>query len=625
VLLQLMNVSVSFGAASLLDQVDFQIDRGERVCLLGRNGSGKSTLLRIVAGDIAADDGVIQRASGVRVASLPQDVPPLSGSVFAVAAGGLGDLGALLSRHQALSQQIAVGDTSRMGELDTVQQELEAADGWTLRPRVQQALTRLGLDPEQAFGSLSGGLKRRVLLARTLVAEPDLLLLDEPTNHLDIEAITWLEEFLLGFPGALLFVSHDRRFLQRLSTRIVELDRGRLISYPGDYDAYLSRKASSLEAESAQNALFDKKLAQEEAWLRQGVKARRTRNEGRVRALLAMREERRQRRERQGAARLALQEAERSGRLVVEARDVSYRAGNRLLIKDFSTTILRGDKVGIVGPNGAGKTTLLGLLLGTLQPDAGRIRFGTRLDSAYFDQLRHQLDEEASVVDNVAAGSDTVLVNGKPKHIIGYLQDFLFTPDRSRTPIKALSGGERSRLLLAKLFTRPANLLVLDEPTNDLDVETLELLEDLLIEFAGSVLLVSHDRTFLNNVCTNILAFEGEGAVREYVGGYDDWLRQRRMPAAETAAKQAPPAKPPSHKPLRQKLSYSEQRELQMLPGRIEQLEEEVAALQMRLADAALYRDRPEDVGEVRTRLERVEHALEGAFARWEALESQRG
>jgi ATP-binding cassette subfamily F protein uup len=610
-----------------LDHADFQIERGERVCLLGRNGSGKSTLLKIIAGDLGVDDGVIHRRSGVRIGALPQEVPPeMSGRVFEVAASGLGDAGALISRHQALTQRLATGDDTALDELGSIQHELDAVDGWTLGPRVEQVLTRLELDPDQDFSALSGGLKRRVLLARALVAEPDLLLLDEPTNHLDIQAINWLEEFLLGFSGALMFVSHDRRFLQRLSTRIVELDRGRLTSYPVDYTTYLARKEAELEAESTQSALFDKRLAQEEAWIRQGIKARRTRNEGRVRALQAMREEHRQRRERQGVAKIAVQEAERSGRLVVEATDLSYSIGERPLIKRFSTTIMRGDKVGIVGPNGVGKTTLIRLLLGTLTPDSGTIRMGTRLEVAYFDQLRHQLDEEASVIDNVAEGSDTVLVNGKPKHIVGYLQDFLFAPERSRTPVKALSGGERGRLLLAKLFTRPANLLVLDEPTNDLDVETLELLEDLLIEFTGTVLVVSHDRAFLDNICTNIIAFEGEGEVHDYVGGYEDWLRQRQPKPPP-----APPARPATEKKPaapqaggRQRLSYKEQRELDTLPAQIEQLETEIGELQAQLANPDLYREQPDNVALATAQLEQAEQKLEHAFARWEELEGRR-
>ncbi|NLO79181.1 MAG: ATP-binding cassette domain-containing protein [Xanthomonadaceae bacterium] len=624
-LVRLSGVSVGFGAAPLLDGVEFQIERGERVCLVGRNGSGKSTLLRVIAGELEVDDGVVQRMPELRVGTLPQEVPAgMGGKVFAVAASGLGELGELLARHQTLSQRLASGDQGCLDELDRVQQALEATGGWALGPRVEQVLSRLQLDPGQDFSSLSGGLKRRVLLARALVTEPDLLILDEPTNHLDIDAITWLEEFLLAYPGALLFVSHDRRFLQRLATRIVELDRGRLRSYPGDYQTYLDRKAAELEVESVHNALFDKRLAQEEAWLRQGIKARRTRNEGRVRALMAMREERRRRREQLGTAKIGLQEAERSGRLVVEAENIRYGIGNRLLIKDFSTTILRGDKIGIVGPNGAGKTTLIRLLLGELQPDAGRIRRGTRLEVAYFDQLRDQLDEEASVLDNVAEGSDRVLVNGKPKHIIGYLRDFLFTPERARTPVKALSGGERARLLLAKLFTRPANLLVLDEPTNDLDVETLELLEGLLVEFAGTVLLVSHDRAFLDNVCTNIIAFEGDGVVRDYVGGYQDWQRQR--PAAAPAPRPPTQAKASTRKQaVRPKLSYREQRELEALPQRIEQLEQAIGQLQRQLADPELYRQRPDEVAQATARLEALEQELEQAFERWEALEALKG
>lgn len=626
-LLRLADVNVSFGAAPLLEQADFQIERGERVCLVGRNGSGKSTLLKVIAGELGVDDGIIQRTPSLRIGALPQDVPPeLTGSIFAIAASGLGELGPLLAKHQALSQQLAAGDNNCMDELGKIQHALDAADGWTLGPRVEQVLSRLQLDPNQEFSALSGGVKRRVLLARALVIEPDLLLLDEPTNHLDIDAITWLEEFLLNYPGALMFVSHDRHFLQRLATRIVELDRGHLTSYPGDYETYLNRKAAELEAESTQDALFDKRLAQEEAWIRQGIKARRTRNEGRVRALKAMREERKQRRERQGAASLALQEAERSGRLVVEADSIRYSIDNRLLINDFSTTILRGDKVGIVGPNGVGKTTLIRLLLGALKPDAGSIRLGTRLEVAYFDQLRHQLDEEASVVDNVAEGSDTVLVNGRPKHIIGYLQDFLFTPERSRTPVKVLSGGERARLLLAKLFTRPANLLVLDEPTNDLDIETLELLEGLLVEFNGTVLVVSHDRAFLDNICTNIIAFEGDGIVQDYVGGYQDWLRQRPAPAAEPVTKQPVPAKQPTRSQApRTRMSYREKRELEELPQRIEQLEQEIGQLQEKLADPELYRERPEEVSQASSQLEALEQELEVAFERWESLESQKG
>ena len=627
-LVQLLGVSVGFGAAPLLDHVDLRIDRGERVCLVGRNGSGKSTLLKVLTGELKPDDGALQVAGGVTVAALPQEVPVgLSGSVFEVAAGGLGELGELLSRYQALSHQLAAGETERLSELEQVQHALEAAGGWQLRPRVEQVLTRLDLPPDASFDALSGGLKRRALLARALVAQPDLLLLDEPTNHLDITAITWLEEFLLGYGGALLFISHDRRFLNRLATRIVELDRGRLTSFPGNYDAYLARKQAMLEAEAQQSALFDKKLAQEEAWIRQGIKARRTRNEGRVRALIAMREERRARRERQGVAKLGVQEADGSGKLVAVLEDVSYAIGAKPLIKKFSTTILRGDKIGIIGPNGAGKTTLLNIMLGRLAPDSGSVKLGTRLEVAYFDQLRNQLDENASVLDNVAGGSDKVVVNGAPKHVMGYLQDFLFPPERARVPVRALSGGERNRLLLAKLFTKPANVLVLDEPTNDLDVETLDLLEDLLMEFNGTVLLVSHDRAFLDNVVTGVLAFEGEGIVREYVGGYEDWLRQRPVAATDAPARRAPakeaPAAAPAARPERaRKLSFNEQRELEALPGRIEALENELAQLQARLGDTALYREQPAEVAALNARLAAAEAELEQAFARWEELEA---
>ena len=627
-LVQLLGVSVGFGAAPLLDRVDLRIDRGERVCLVGRNGSGKSTLLKVLNGELTPDEGSVQFAGGATVAALPQEVPVgLSGSVFDVVAGGLGEVGSLLGRYQALSQRLAAGETERLGELEQVQHALEASGGWQLRPRVEQVLSRLALPPEADFAALSGGLKRRALLARALVTQPDLLLLDEPTNHLDITAITWLEEFLLGFGGTLLFISHDRRFLDRLATRIIELDRGRLSSFPGSYQAYLDRKQAMLEAEAQQAAQFDKKLAQEEAWIRQGIKARRTRNEGRVRALLAMREERRARRERQGVAKLNVQEAEGSGKLVAVLENVSYAVDDKPLIRDFSTTILRGDKIGIIGPNGAGKTTLLNLILGRLAPDSGTVKLGTRLEVAYFDQLRNQLDEEASVLDNVAGGSDKVLVNGTPKHVIGYLQDFLFPPARARVPVKALSGGERNRLLLAKLFTKPANVLVLDEPTNDLDVETLDLLEELLIDFNGTVLLVSHDRAFLDNVVGAVLAFEGDGVVREYVGGYSDWLRQRptaptEPPARREPVKEAAPSKP-QQRP--RKLSFSQQRELEALPGRIEALEQELTQLQSRLADPELYRQQPTEVTALNARLAAVEAELEQAFARWEELEAVRG
>ncbi len=625
-LVRLRDIQLGFGGPPLLDGVELELEPGERVCLVGRNGCGKSTLLKLLAGELQADDGELAFRQGARVTRLGQEVPhDIQGSVFEVAASGEQALGAQLVEFERLSARLAEGDESAMEPMAVIQQQLEHEGGWELRQRVETVLSRMELDPQAPFESLSGGMKRRVLLARALVGEPDLLLLDEPTNHLDIAGIEWLEQFLLGFRGALLFITHDRAFLRALATRIVELDRGRLTSWPGDYDNFLRRRQEQREAEEKQNALFDKKLAQEEAWIRQGIKARRTRNEGRVRALKALREERSERRELGGSARIGVQEAERSGKLVVEAEHLAYRWAERPLINDFTTTILRGDKLGLIGPNGVGKSTLLKLLLGQIQPQAGRVKLGTKLEVAYFDQHRAQLDEEQSIRDNVSQGRDRISINGVDRHIVSYLQDFLFPPDRLNTPVKALSGGERNRLLLAKLFSKPANVLVLDEPTNDLDVETLELLESLLVEFDGTVLLVSHDRAFLNNVVTSCLAFEGEGVVNEYVGGYDDWLRQRpvRATAPAPAAKPKVEVKPetPAAPPARRKLSYKDQRELDALPQRIEALEEEQAELHTRLADPAFYQEAGEAVAEVNSRLKALEAELEEAYARWEALE----
>ncbi len=625
-LVRLRDIQLGFGGPPLLDGVELELEPGERVCLVGRNGCGKSTLLKLLAGELQADDGELAFRQGARVTRLGQEVPhDIQGSVFEVAASGEQALGAQLVEFERLSARLAEGDESAMEPMAVIQQQLEHEGGWELRQRVETVLSRMELDPQAPFESLSGGMKRRVLLARALVGEPDLLLLDEPTNHLDIAGIEWLEQFLLGFRGALLFITHDRAFLRALATRIVELDRGRLTSWPGDYDNFLRRRQEQREAEEKQNALFDKKLAQEEAWIRQGIKARRTRNEGRVRALKALREERSERRELGGSARIGVQEAERSGKLVVEAEHLAYRWAERPLINDFTTTILRGDKLGLIGPNGVGKSTLLKLLLGQIQPQAGRVKLGTKLEVAYFDQHRAQLDEEQSIRDNVSQGRDRISINGVDRHIVSYLQDFLFPPDRLNTPVKALSGGERNRLLLAKLFSKPANVLVLDEPTNDLDVETLELLESLLVEFDGTVLLVSHDRAFLNNVVTSCLAFEGEGVVNEYVGGYDDWLRQRpvRATAPAPAAKPKVEVKPETQAapPARRKLSYKDQRELDALPQRIEALEEEQAELHTRLADPAFYQEAGEAVAEVNARLKALEADLEEAYARWEALE----
>ncbi len=622
-LIVMRRVHLSFGGPPLLDGIDLQIEPGERIALVGRNGTGKSTLLRVIGGELAADDGEIVRQQGLRTARLTQDVPAdLSGPVFDVVAGGLGELGELLAAYHHVSHRVAhAPGAGLLAELERIQHELEAAGGWDLRLRVDTVLSRLELDAEALFEQLSGGLKRRVLLARALASEPDLLLLDEPTNHLDIDSIAWLEEFLLGYRGTLLLVTHDRMFLDRLATHIIELDRGQVTSWPGDYATYQRRKEAALGAEAEQSARFDKKLAQEEAWIRQGIKARRTRNEGRVRALQSLRRERAARRESAGQVRMQLQAAEASGKLVVEARDTGYAWEGRVIVRGLTTTLLRGDKVGIIGPNGCGKTTLLRILLGRLPPDSGRIRLGTRLEVAYFDQHRAQLDPEQSVRDNVAEGSDHVTVNGAPRHVIGYLQEFLFPPDRARTPVKALSGGERSRLLLARLFARPSNVLVLDEPTNDLDTDTLELLEDLLMDYPGTVLLVSHDRAFLDNVVTSTLVFEGEGRVNEYVGGYADWLRQRPppAPAARTAEKPAP-------KPARErsaKLSYKEQRELDTLPEQIEALEAEQESLHQQMADPATYQQGGTAITAAQARLEQVEAELEAAYQRWEALEAK--
>ncbi|KAB2898586.1 MAG: ATP-binding cassette domain-containing protein, partial [Dokdonella sp.] len=540
-LVQLLGVDYSVGGPLLLDQVDLVVEPRERVCIVGRNGAGKSTLLRLVAGELRPDDGEVRVQGGVRVARLAQEVPHgLAGSVFDVVAAALGELGALLAQFHQLSHQLEL--PGHADALARVQARIDAEQGWDLDRRVDGVLTRLELPAEARFADLSGGMKRRVLLARALVLAPDVLLLDEPTNHLDIEAIDWLEKLLLGFDGAVLFVTHDRRFLRALATRIVEIDRGRVTSWPGDYANYLRRREERLHAQAQANALFDRKLAAEEVWIRQGIKARRTRNEGRVRALQAMRRERAQRRELAGRARLRVADAAGSGRRVVEAKRITFAYGGQVIARDFSTTIQRGDRVGLIGANGSGKTTLLKLLLGELMPQSGTVTLGTQLQVAYFDQHRASLREDLSALDNVAEGREYIEIDGSRKHALGYLQDFLFAPERARAPITALSGGERNRLLLAKLFARPSNLLVMDEPTNDLDVETLELLEELLTDYRGTLLLVSHDRDFLDNVVTSTLVLEGAGRIGEYVGGYSDWLRQR--PAATVVA--APPRAVPA-------------------------------------------------------------------------------
>ena len=626
-ILTLNDVDFGVGGPLLLDGVDLAIEPGERIALIGRNGAGKSTLLRLLAGEIKPDDGDIRAETGVRVARLEQEVPrDAVGTVFDVVAAGLGALGALLADYHHLIHADAL-DTDALA---AVQSKIEDAGGWSVDQRVTETLARLQLDGDADFGRLSGGMKRRVLLARALVSAPDLLLLDEPTNHLDIAAIDWLEGFLKAWSGALVFVTHDRRFLRSLATRIVEIDRGQLTSWPGDWANYLRRREERLNAEAQENARFDKLLAQEEVWIRQGIKARRTRDEGRVRRLKAMREERASRRDLTGNVRMEAAQATASGKKVIEAKDVTFAFGQRVLVKDFSTTILRGDRIGLIGDNGSGKTTLLKLLLGDLQPQAGEIRVGTQLQVAYFDQYRATLREDWNAIENVAEGKDSVTINGRSKHAIGYLQDFLFSPERARAPITRLSGGERNRLLLAKLFAQPSNLLVMDEPTNDLDVETLELLEELLGEYEGTLLLVSHDRDFLDSVVTSTLVMEGDGRIGEYVGGYSDWLRQRAAPAdaAKSGAKAAEPVRaatpapaPAAASPAKRKLSYKDQRELDELPARIETLEAKIAELTEAMNDPAFFQRDHAAVTAHNAELATTQAALEQAYARWEALD----
>ncbi|HJR73628.1 MAG TPA: ATP-binding cassette domain-containing protein [Luteimonas sp.] len=620
-LISLNGVDYGVGGPLLLERVDLAIEPGERIALIGRNGAGKSTLLRLLAGELVPDDGDVRRESGRRVARLEQEVPAdAGGSVFDVVAAGLGELGALLAEYHHLIH----ADTVDTQALADVQGRIEAAHGWSLDRRVEETLTRLGLDGDAAFAALSGGMKRRVLLARALATAPDLLLLDEPTNHLDIEAIDWLEGLLKAWSGALVFVTHDRRFLRALATRIVEIDRGRVTSWPGDWANYQRRNEERQNAEAQENARFDKLLAQEEAWIRQGIKARRTRDEGRVRRLQAMRREREARREAVGNVRLQTAQAGASGRKVLEAREVSFGYGGRSIVRDFSTTVMRGDRIGLIGPNGSGKTTLLKLLLGELAPQAGEVKIGTQLQVAYFDQYRAALREDWNALDNVAEGREYVDVGGGSKHVLGYLQDFLFTPERARAPITRLSGGERNRLLLAKLFAQPSNLLVMDEPTNDLDVETLELLEELLAEYPGTLLLVSHDRDFLDNVVTSTLVMEGDGRVGEYIGGYSDWLRQKPVASAPVAVA-APPkpqtAAPPPPAPAKRKLSYKDARELEALPVRIEALEARIAELTQAMNEPGFYQRDGAAIVAHNDALAAAQAELDEAYARWSALE----
>jgi len=623
-LVTLQDIYLSYGQPPLIDHINLVIERGERVCLIGRNGAGKSTLLKILTGQITADDGVLKRSSGVKIAQLEQSVPEdAQGSVFDVITQGLGAEGELAKRYHHLILELGTNPSDQtMRDLEECQSELDRVNGWDINQRVESIITKMDLDADVDISSLSGGYKRRVLLARALVCDPDLLLLDEPTNHLDIDAIQWVEQFLLKWEGSLLFISHDRRFMNNLATRFIEIDRGQLAEFNCNYATYLQRKEEILEVEDKQNALFDKRLSQEEVWIRQGIKARRTRNEGRVRALESMRREYADRRKRQGTARMDIQQAERSGKIVAEAQNISFAfAGDQQpVVRDFSTLIQRGDKVGFIGRNGVGKTTLIKLLLSELVPQQGSIKTGTNLNVAYFDQYRSALDEEKSVQDNVSGGRDMLEIGGKPKHVISYLQDFLFAPERCRQPVKALSGGERNRLLLAKLFTQPSNVLVLDEPTNDLDIDTLDLLEELLIDYKGTIILVSHDRAFLNNVVTSTLVFEGNGSINQYIGGYDDWLRQRKT--EQPASSQQPAKAQTKASSASKKLSYKDQRELDNLPQEIENLETQIAELSEQISQPDFYRGDRNDIAETETRLSELQQQLSHCYDRWESLEN---
>jgi ATP-binding cassette subfamily F protein uup len=627
-LIEMRDVCWGFDAPPLLENVTFQIDKGERVCLVGRNGVGKTTLLKLLGGDMLPDSGDIRRRQGTSLAALEQDVPAgFSGTILEVVAEGLGATGRALSEYDRTCADIQTGGNPTLAKRrDELQHMLDASGGWKLLTRIKGILSRTRLNPEARFCDLSAGLKRRTLFARALAHEPDLLLLDEPTNHLDIDTITWMEEFILRHVKTLLFVTHDRVFLKKIANRIMELDRGRLFSYDCDYAAYIKRRRAALEVEETQNGLFDKKLSREEAWIRKGIKARRTRNEGRVKNLEKMRTAYRNRRRKIGDIRLQVQEAERTGRLVIEAANVSFSYGDIPIVQDFTTVIMRGDKVGIMGPNGAGKTTLLQILLKTASPESGSVRHGTNLQAAYFDQLRADLDEQKTVRENIAAGNDFIVFNGQKRHVVSYLQDFLFSPQRCSMPVRVLSGGEKNRLMLARLFTKPANVLVLDEPTNDLDVETLELLEELLVEYSGTLLLVSHDRDFLNNVVTSTIVFEGSGRLVEYPGGYDDWLSQRRQvdvkrPPGKNGPKQVRPK--PAARPS-QKLGYMQIREMQELPQKIEALESEQNELFATLSDPLFYKKEKDEIAGVKSQLDRVEREIESAYRRWEELEAMK-
>ncbi len=620
-LIKLESASLAYGHVPLLDKVDLQIDAGERVCLVGRNGAGKSTLMRVMEGVAELDEGGLWKKPDLRIGILAQEVPQLDElTVYDVVAGGLDHIGEVIAEYHHVLHEMETNFSDAINnKLARLQDEIDSNDGWNVEQRITTVITKLELPEDALMGSLSGGYKRRVMLARALVLDPELILLDEPTNHLDVAAIQWMEDFLLGFNGAVLFITHDRTFLRHLATRIVELDRGKIISWPGNYDTYIKNKEERAVIEEQQNALFDKKLAQEEVWIRQGIKARRTRNEGRVRALEQLRRERSSRLNKVGNVNLQVESGEASGKIVIEAEGISKSFADKTIVKSLTTKIMRGDRIGILGPNGVGKSTLLKMLLGELEPDTGTVSLGTKLSVAYFDQQRAVLDLEKTVADNLNFGSDTITINGRSRHVMSYLQDFLFPPARVRSPVKSLSGGERNRLLLARLFIQPANLLVLDEPTNDLDVETLELLEELLCNYDGTLILVSHDRTFLDNVVTSTLAFEGDGEVNEYVGGYEDWLRQSRQANTPSTVKknEKKEVKPEKKK---SKLSYKDQFELDTLPQKIEKLETEQEQIQNKIAEPDFYQQEKKEVDKVLARLSELEKELETTYERWEEL-----
>ena len=626
-LIQLNDISLAFGLGALLDHAKLQITSGERVCLIGRNGAGKSSLLKIIEGTLLPNSGSVWRKPHLRIARLQQELPQSSTkSVYEFVAEGLAEAGELLAAYHSINQKLSDSNSEAdLKELAHLQQKIEAQNAWHFEQEIKTILTKLNLNPELKVAELSGGLQRIAALARALVSAPELLLLDEPTNHLDVDAIQWLEEYLLGSNLGLIFITHDRALLQRLATRIIELDRGQLTSWPGDYQNFLDRKAEMLHAEAKQNADFDKKLAQEEKWIRQGIKARRTRNEGRVRALEAMRLERSKRREIEGKATFNVNAGDKSGQLVIEAKNLSQQYNGKDVIKNFSLRVMRGDRIGLIGPNGVGKTTLLNLLLGKIPPQQGTVTIGTRLEIAYFDQLRAALALEKTVAENVAEGSDTIEINGQKRHIISYLGDFLFTPQRALTKVKALSGGECNRLLLARLFSRASNFLVMDEPTNDLDIETLELLEELLSSYQGTLLLVSHDRKFLDNVVTSSLVFSGHGKIEEFIGGYQDWLRQRK-PEIMAVPRSAPStAKKSDEKKIKanQKLTFKEREELKQLPNTIEKLEADIAAQQALIASPQFYNQSSKEIADAMTKLKALNADLELSYQRWQALEAK--